>query len=312
MPARNQICDLLNIQHPILLAPMAMVSGGALASAVTKAGGLGMIGGGYGDENWLQTEYQALENCHFGIGFITWSLAKQPQLLSQALKRSPVAVMLSFGDPSPFIPDIKKNGCKVICQVQTVADAKNVAALGADIIIAQGSEAGGHGSHRGLASLLPAIVDAAGDIPVLAAGGLTENRDLQAAAMLGASGALIGTRFFASHEALGHPNAKQRLVTVAGDDTIRTTTFDVARGLDWPSPFTVRAIKNDFTQAWHGNEAEMLKNQSRIVENYSEATKAGDTDVIGVFAGEGLDRISSIEPTDKIFQELISTKIPWA
>ena len=130
----------------------------------------------------------------FGVGFITWSLAKQPRLLDLALERRPVAVMLSFGSPVPFIERIKRTGAIVICQVQSVALAKEAAAAGADILIAQGTEAGGHGATRGLVTLVPEIVDALGGrTPVVAAGGIADGRGLAAALMLGAAGVVMGT-----------------------------------------------------------------------------------------------------------------------
>ena len=310
-PNKNPICELLDIDHPLILAPMALVSGGALAKAVTEAGGLGMIGGGYGDADWLETEFANAGNARFGVGFITWSLAQKPELLELALSRNPVAIMLSFGDAAPFIPKIRAAGAKVICQVQTRKQAEEVAKLGADIIVAQGTEAGGHGAARGLASLLSSVVDAAGDIPVLAAGGITEHRDLVAAAALGAEGALIGTRFFASDEALGHPNVKDRIAASTADDTVRTTVFDVARNLDWPAPYTVRAIKNGFTQKWHGNEGELGAHKQDIIAAYPGAVAAGDVDYMGVFAGEGIDRIHDIKPAKQIFEDFLIAPSPW-
>ena len=101
---------------------------------------------------------------------------------------------------------------------------------------------------------MPAIVDAVAPIPVLAAGGIADGRGLAAALMLGAAGVLVGTRFFASHEALGHPAAKQRLVEGKGDETLRTTIFDTVRKIDWPHPYTGRALANDFSRRWHGRE----------------------------------------------------------
>ena len=307
----NPVCELLDIDHPLILAPMALTSGGALAKAVTEAGGLGLIGGGYGDANWLETEFANAGNARFGVGFITWSLAKQPELLDLALSRKPVAIMLSFGDAAPYISKIKESGAKVICQVQTRKQAEEVAVLGADIIVAQGTEAGGHGAARGLASLLPSVVDAAGDIPVLAAGGITEYRDLVAAASLGAKGALIGTRFFASDEALGHPNVKTRIVESTADDTVRTTVFDVARNLDWPAPYTVRAINNGFTKKWHGNEGVLETQKEEIIAAYPGAVASGDVDYMGVFAGEGIDRINEIKSAKDIFADFIKSPSPW-
>ena len=139
----------LNIEHPVILAPMANTAGGALAAAVTQAGGLGLIGGGYGDDGWLRAQFAQAGNTRVGIGFITWSLARQPELLTLALDHEPAAIMLSFGDHTPFVDAIKKAGVILICQVQTLQQAVHAAQSGADIIVAQGQEAGGHGGSGG-------------------------------------------------------------------------------------------------------------------------------------------------------------------
>ncbi|MCB1434434.1 MAG: nitronate monooxygenase, partial [Alphaproteobacteria bacterium] len=210
---------LLGITHPIVLAPMGGVAGGKLAAAVTEAGGLGIIGGGYGDPRlgyggteFMDREFRAAGNARVGVGYITWSLAKAPHLLDEALARKPVAVFLSFGDEMPFASKIKDAGSLLICQVQDVEGARRAVDAGADMIVAQGSEAGGHGKERrSVMALVPAVVDAVGSVPVLAAGGIGDGRGLAAALMLGAAGVLVGTRFWATPEALGSDAAKSLL-----------------------------------------------------------------------------------------------------
>lgn len=137
--------------------------------------------------------------------------------------------MLSFGDPSPFSAQIRSAGAKLICQVQSLAQASEAAAAGAHILVAQGTEAGGHGASRTTLTLVPEIVDAFPNIPVVAAGGIADGRGLAAALMLGAEGVLMGTRFYASQEAEGHPAAKQRIVDASGDSTVRSIVFDISR-----------------------------------------------------------------------------------
>ena len=141
---------LLGIRHPILLAPMGSAAGGKLAAAVTHAGGLGLLGSGYADERAIRRELSEAGNARVGIGFILWALDKNPVALDVALDAKPAVVMLSFGDPSPYTGRIRAAGCRIICQVQTLDQAKQAAAAGADIIIAQGRDAGGHsGTTRG-------------------------------------------------------------------------------------------------------------------------------------------------------------------
>src|SRR5260221_4539771 len=135
----------LGIRHPILSAPMDVIAGAGLTAAVSAAGGFGILGGGYGERAWLEQETAKLSNlaAPFGIGFITWSLARQPDLLDIALKARPRAIMLSFGDPKPFAPRIKSSGALLICQVQDEAMARQALEAGAAILFAHGTEAGG-------------------------------------------------------------------------------------------------------------------------------------------------------------------------
>jgi nitronate monooxygenase len=164
MPIKTSLTALLDIEHPILSAPMDVIAGARLTMAVSAAGGFGILGGGYGDRAWLEQEAAKLKQrtgAPFGVGFITWSLAKQPELLDIALDAKPHAVMLSFGDPRPFAPRIKAAGARLICQVQTEDMARQALDAGADILVAQGSEAGGHGASRTTIDIVPAIVDIA-------------------------------------------------------------------------------------------------------------------------------------------------------
>jgi len=236
MTLTTRVTELLGSEHPILLAPMDIVASGKLARAVSQSGGLGLLGGGYGDMDWLRREFAAAGNARIGCGFITWSLAKRPELLDLALEHQPVAIMLSFGDPTPFAGKVKRAGSKLICQVQSFRQAKEAAEAGADVIVAQGTEAGGHGSNRTTLTLVPEIADALPEVPVVAAGGIADGRGLAAAVMLGAEGVLVGTRFYASQEAQGHEIAKRRILQADGDSTLRSIVFDITRRNVWPAP----------------------------------------------------------------------------
>jgi len=294
MPISNRVTALLQIEHPILLAPMDLVSDGALAAAVSKAGGLGLLGGGYGDGAWLEDEFVAAGNTRVGCGFITWSLAKHPEVLDRALDHAPAAVMLSFGDPAPFAARIHAAGAKLICQVQSLAHAKAAADAGADIIVAQGTEAGGHGVARGTMSLVPEIVDALPHIPVVAAGGIADGRGLAAALMLGAEGVMMGTRFYASREAAGRDEAKRRILAASGDDTARSIVFDISRRNVWPSPYNGRLIRNAHMDRWLGHEGELTRNIDAEAARYAAARAAGDFDTAGVIAGESTGLIHDL------------------
>lgn len=293
---RTQLTDTLGIDLPLLLAPMGNVSGGALAAAVSAAGGLGLVGAGYGDPDWLRRELDLCNGARVGVGFITWALEQDPSVLDLALEYEPVAVMFSFGDFRPYVSQVRAAGAQILCQVQSVADAARAAEYGADIIVAQGSEAGGHGADRGAFALVPAVVDAVAPLPVVAAGGVADGRGLAAALMLGASGALVGTRFYATPEALGHETAKAAVVAGSGDHTRRTRVFDIVRGYSWPAPYTGRALANNFLNRWHGKETDLQNALDIERPRYSQAAAAGDVATAVVFCGEAIDLIGSLAP----------------
>jgi nitronate monooxygenase len=308
MSISTRITQLLGISHPILLAPMDLVAGARLTAAVSDAGGLGILGGGYGDEQWLTRELDLLgqSRARFGVGFITWSMAKHPKLLDLVLERKPAVVMLSFGDPRPFVEQIKRTGAVLICQIQSIALAKEAAAAGADVLVAQGSEGGGHGVSRGLISLLPEVLDTIGtSIPVVAAGGIADGRGLAAALMLGASGALIGTRFYATQEAAGAQEAKDRICAATGDDTLRSIVFDISRRNVWPAPFTGRCLRNPHLERWFGRELELLRCQEEESARYAEARRENNFDIAAVIAGESSGLIRDITSARDIMERIV-------
>ncbi len=306
MSIHTPLCDLFGIEHPVLLAPMTGVSGGALAAAISRAGGLGLIGGGYGDADWLAREFDAAGDARIGVGFITWLLARQPHLLDMALDRAPAALMLSFGDFRPFLPKIKDGQTKLIVQVQTLAQAREAVDAGVDAIVVQGTEAGGHGGTRATLPFVPAVVDIAKDIPVIAAGGIADGRGLAAALALGASGVLCGTGFFASEESLASDNAKQAALRGSGDDTERSSVFDMARGLDWPPNWNIRAMRNSFTRRWSEDIEGLSKNLAEEQARFEAARNVDDTDIAPVIVGEAADLIRAIEPTQDTLHAMIS------
>jgi nitronate monooxygenase len=310
MALRTRLTEKLGIEHPIISAPMAFAAGGKLAAAVTGAGGLGLIGGGYGDAEWLTREFAAAGNARIGCGFITWSLARKPELLEQVIARSPAAVMLSFGAPAPFAPRVKAAGIPLVCQVQSLAFAREAVAAGADIIIAQGTEAGGHGASRATMTLVPEIADylakESSTTILVAAGGIADGRGLAAALMLGAEGVLMGSRFWASREASVHPAFQNVAMAADGDATIRTTVVDIARKLDWPKPFTARVMKNRFVNDWHGRETELAEpaTQEREMQRYVGAMQSGAWDDTGVWVGEAAGLMRDVRPAAELVREI--------
>ena len=310
MALNTRLTQQLGIRHPIISAPMAFAAGGRLAAAVSAAGGLGLIGGGYGDVDWLDAEFRAAGNAPVGCGFITWSLKKQPQLLDRVLSRNPRAIFLSFGDPQPFAARIKEAGAMLICQVQTRRDAEHAIDCGADIVVAQGSEAGGHGERRATMTLVPEVADLiAAKSPatlLCAAGGIADGRGLAAALMLGADGVLVGSRLWASSEANVSPRMHAAALAATGDDTIRSQVMDLARKLDWPSRYTARVLRNAYIERWHGREAELLAVADEEAAKYRQAWAEGDPDGSNTFIGEAAGLIPAIEPAAVLIERMVS------
>jgi nitronate monooxygenase len=309
MPIDTPLTALLGIRHPIVLAPMDLVAGARLTEAVSAAGGFGILGGGYGDRAWLERETAKLASCAvpFGIGFITWSMARRPEVLDVALGASPRAIMLSFGDPKPFAPRIRAAGALLICQVQDEEMARQAMEAGADILVAQGTEAGGHGASRTTLDVVPAVVDlAAGRVPVVAAGGIADGRGLAAMLTLGASGVLLGTRFYASEEADGAEEAKRRICAAKSGNTVRSIIFDLSRNNVWPAPFTGRCLINDHARRWMGREVELMQHVKTVAAEYAEARATGDFDVAAVIAGEAVGLIHDIPPAGEIVDRIAS------
>ena len=301
----TEFTRMFGLEHPVMLAPMGAVSGGALAATVSNAGGFGVVGGGYGAAAWLRKELAIVAReatRPWGVGFITWSMTEEA--LDIALAQRPALVFLSFGDPRPHAERIRSAGAKLACQVQDLEGARLALEAGADLVIAEGTEAGGHGGRRGTLPLVPAVVDTVGAVPVLAAGGIADGRGLAAALMLGAQGVSMGTRFFATHEALAHPKVKQRLVEARADETARTSVFDIVRGYAWPPGIDGRAVRNAFTQRWHGREGPLRDAVATERAAYFAAADAGDCDTAVVWAGEGLDLIDRIEPAADVVRRV--------
>jgi len=301
------------VTHPVLNAPMALVAGGALAAAVTRAGGLGLLGGGYagtlGAEPDLAAEFARAEGARIGIGFIAWALAKSPERLDMALALKPACIFLSFGDPVPFAGRIHAAGIPLICQVQTLRQVEAAVAAGAAVIVAQGTEAGGHGGARGTFSLVPEIADhlatRAPDTLLLAAGGIADGRGLAAALMLGAEGVVVGTRLWAAEEALTPPAAVARAIAGTGDDTVRTRALDALRGVDWPREFSFRVMRNGLTEEWAGRESEALARRGCLRADYEAARARGDLEVAATVAGEAIGLLHTRGKASEIVINLV-------
>ena len=310
MTLQTRLTERFGIEHPIVLAPMAPASGGDLASAVAAAGALGLLGIGYADADWFERESAKVTQANVGAGFIAWTLPEVPGLLERALARFPKAMMLSFTDPKPYARTIKDAGVPFFCQVHTIEHAKRAIEVGADVIVAQGTEAGGHGlDARSTMSFVPGVADLvsrrAPDTLVLAAGGIADGRGLAAALMLGADGALMGTRFWATAEAAIPEAAKRKILPATGDETIRTSVYDIVKRRDWPGGLTGRNLRNGFIERWHGRERELLAIRGEELPKVTEAWDGDDFETANVTVGEGIGLIDDLPDAGEIVRRTV-------
>jgi nitronate monooxygenase len=306
MALRTAFTELFGIEHPIALAPMGRSAGGALAAAVSNGGGLGLLGGGTGDRDWLDRELPIVAagtGGPWGAGFLSWAI--DAGAVERALEYHPRAVMLSFGNPRPFAGLVHRSGALLIIQVTDLREARQAAELGADVIVAQGTEAGGHGARRGWSTLpfVPAVADLASPVPVLAAGGIADGRGVAAGLVLGAAGALIGTRFLATAEALADPAAKKAVIGGFGEDTERSSVLDIARGSRWPRQYTARTLGHPFLEAWRDREDELAASADAR-RAYQDGVARGELPGEPVWASQAIGLITDLPPAASLVEAL--------
>ncbi|MEU6251518.1 nitronate monooxygenase [Streptomyces sp. NPDC047043] len=295
MALSTAFTEMFGVRHPIALAPMGGSAGGALAAAVSRGGGLGFLGAGGGDREWLAREVPIVAEAElpWGVGFLSW--AADIGAVETALEYGPKAVMLSFGDPSPFAARVRAAGAALIIQVTDLEEARQAVDLGADVIVAQGTESGGHGARHGRSTLpfVPVVVDLVAPVPVLAAGGVADGRGVAAALVLGAAGALVGTRFQATAEALVDPSIAKAIVEGRGQDTERNSALDIARGSDWPSRYTARTLGHPYLEQWRGREAELAATPEAQQAYWADVAR-GHIPPLPVWASEAIDLITDL------------------
>ena len=303
MTLSTAFTEMFGIAHPIALAPMGGSAGGELAAAVSNGGGLGLLGGGNGDLDWLERELPLVAegtSKPWGVGFQSWAI--DARVVEYALGYEPAAVMLSFGDPRLFAELVRRSSAVLIIQVTDLAEARQAVEAGADLIVAQGTEAGGHGARRGWSTLAfaPAVVDLVAPAPVLAAGGIADGRGVAAALALGAAGALIGTRFLATAEALADPDAKKAIVDGDGEETERSSVLDIARGSRWPLEYTGRTLGHPFLDRWRDAEAELAADPDDVRRAYREAIARDEIPAEPVWASQAIGLIRDLLPAAEL------------
>jgi nitronate monooxygenase len=293
----------MGLRAPIVNAPMGGVAGGALAAAVSRAGGLGMIGvGSAGSAEQLSAHLpDVAELGHpFGIGLVGWVVEREPRLLATALAARPALLSVSFGDDPSWIGTAREAGVRTAAQVGDLEAAHRAVEAGVDVVIARGAEAGGHGEPRvGTLPLLAAVLDQL-RVPVLAAGGISSGRALAAVLAAGASGAWVGTALTACTEASTSDRVRRALLDARDTDTVTTRVFDVAYGYPWPPRIPERVLRNDFTDRWDGNEDALSS------DGEARAIPSRDDGQAPVDAGQGVGALTSVSPVADVIDRLCS------
>ncbi len=305
---RTRICELLGIEHPIVLGGMGTGTSPALVAAVSEAGGLGVLGATQHGPAEMAREaaaVRALTGKPFGLNLLLFR--ERSDQYEGLLAARPAVVSTAWPnvdqDLAGYVTRAHAVGARFMHMVSTVAEAKAAARAGADIIVAQGTEGGGHVGVMGTMPLVPMVVSAVAPVPVLAAGGVADGRGLAAALALGADGVLLGTRFLASDEAPIAKGFKEAIVESDGHDTLVTDIPDVAHGQVWPGAY-VRVRRNRFIEEWIGRENELRRHRAQVSAGLRAAAKAGDPDRGAVMLGQTAGLIDRVEPAADLVRQI--------
>ena len=315
------VCDLLGIRHPLVLGGMAGSTSTPLVAAVSNAGALGILGLANVPPERVSAEIatqRAATGRPFGVNFLLFRM--RPPAFDAALAARPPVMSFAWARQSDDLPALvgraHEAGCTVIYMAGTVPEALRAKAAGADVIVAQGTEGGGHVGWMATLALLPMVVDAVAPTPVLAAGGIADGRGLAAALALGAQGALLGTRFLATQESPLHPNFKQAVLRSDGHDTVLTEIPDIARGQVWPGAMA-RAQRNAFIARWAGREWELRAQQPQVADAVQEAGRRGDVDESFLLIGQDAGLVHDLPPAGEVVtrivaeaEELLTRRLP--
>lgn len=297
----NPICKMLNIKYPIFQGGMAWIGTAELASAVSNAGGLGIIGAGHMPPDILKKEIQKCKertDKPFGVNIMLMSPFVKEVMQLMLDEKVPI-VATGAGNPGEYLPALKENGTKVIPVVASVALAKRLAKGGVDAIIAEGCESGGHIGEISTMPLVPQVVDAV-DIPVIAAGGFADSRGMAAAFALGAHAIQMGSRFVVSKECIAHPNYKEMVLKAKDRSTVVT-----GRTLGHP----VRVIANKLTKTFFEMEANGASNEELEQLGTGKlhlATHKGDVDNGSVMIGQISGMLDDIKSVQEIIDDIIN------
>ena len=305
---KNALTELLGIEHPVILAPMGSCTSAAFCAAVSNAGGMGSIGTlNRTTRDVLRDldEIRTLTTRPFAVNHIPQTLDREA--FDATLKLKPRVISFALGDPGELTGPVHDAGSLVMVQVTTVAQAEQAVEHGADIIVAQGGEAGGYGGVVSTLVLVPQIVDAVAPVPVVAAGGIFDGRGLAAALVLGAVGVNLGTRFLASEEAPIEEGWRQAVLNARSEDAIKADALNYVN----PVPGTVgygtvlRSIRTPFLERWNGDREEAIRESSRLSAQMRAAREAGRRHEFLATAGQSAGAIKAVLPVAEIIRRTV-------
>jgi NAD(P)H-dependent flavin oxidoreductase YrpB (nitropropane dioxygenase family) len=306
----TRICDLLGIVHPIVLGGMGTATTAPLVAAVSNAGGFGTLGTSAFNAATLDTEVASIRERTekpFGINHLLFQI--QEDMFAVTLRARPTVTAFAWARKDQNLRDYFQRahavGSKVMYAAGEVPEAVRAAEAGADVIVAQGTEAGGHVGWMASLPLVPMMVRAVAPLPVLSAGGIADGRGLSAALALGAEGVLLGTRFMATPEAPIHANFKQAIVKSDGHDTVLTEIPDLTTQRVWPGAMS-RSQRNKFIERWSGREWALRQNAREVGKQAAAARAAGDVDNATLSFGQDAGLIDSIKSVREVVQEIVT------
>lgn len=306
----THLCDLLGMPHPIVLGGMGTATTARLVAAVSNAGGFGTLGTSAFNAATLENEIAAINESTdkpFGINHLLFQI--RDDMFAVTLRARPKVAAFAWArkdqDLKEYFQRAHDAGCRVMHMAGEVPEALRAADAGADILVAQGTEAGGHVGWMASLPLVPMMVKAVAPLPVLCAGGVADGRGLAAALALGAEGVLLGTRFMATPEAPIHGNFKRAIVKSDGHDTVLTEIPDLASQRVWPGALS-RAQRNRFIERWAGREWAIRQDAGEVGKQIAAARAMGDVDNASLSFGQDAGLIDSIKPVKEVIEDIVA------
>jgi enoyl-[acyl-carrier protein] reductase II len=308
---KTRLCDLLGIDAPIIQAAIWPATSPALVAAVAEAGAIGSIGAVFGSAQQITAEIEAVRELTDRAFIVNHVVSQLDEDTFQAtLDAKPAVISLALGDPAGLVERAHDVGAKVVHQVHTVRQAREAAERGVDVVIAQGSEAGGQGMAAGVGAmaLVPQVVDVVDPVPVVVAGGVADGRGLAAALALGAVGANVGTRFLASEEASSDPAWREQIVAAASEDAVRFETWGELFPPAAESAYDVvpRVLPTPFVERWRGRPEEAREHAEDLRSQIMGAVTRRRPDEVVPFTGQTAGLIGEVLPAGEIVGRIVT------